>query len=45
MIGLTEKVLNLYEKYLEKKQGEEFVKGLEEQPFVSSSEFVDLMVD
>ena len=30
---------------MEKKQGEEFVKGLEEQPFVSSSEFVDLMVD
>ena len=28
---------------MEKKQGEEFVKGLEEQPIVSSSEFVDLM--
>ena len=30
---------------MEKKQGEEFVKGLEEQPIVSSSDFVDLMVD
>ena len=30
---------------MEKKQGEEFVKGLEKQPIVSSSEFVDLMVD
>ena len=28
-----------------KKQGEEFVKGLQEQPIVSSSEFVDLMTD
>ena len=30
---------------MDKKQGDEFVKGLEEQPIVSSSEFVDLMVD
>ena len=30
---------------MNKKQGEEFVKGLQEQPIVSSSEFVDLMMD
>ena len=30
---------------MEKKQGEEFVKGLKNEPIVSSSEFVDLMVD
>ena len=30
---------------MDKKQGEEFVKGLEEQPIVSSSEFIDLKVD
>ena len=32
-------------KKMEKKQGEEFVKGLKNEPIVSSSEFVDLMVD
>ena len=30
---------------MSKKQGEEFVKGLKNQPIVSSSEFVELMVD
>ena len=30
---------------MNKKQGEEFVKGLQQQPIVSSSEFVDLMMD
>ena len=30
---------------MEKKQGEEFVKGLEEQPIVSPFEFAELMVD
>jgi hypothetical protein len=30
---------------MNKKQGEEFVKGLEEQPIVSPFEFVELMVD
>ena len=29
---------------MEKKQGEEFVKGLKNEPIVSSIEFVDLMV-
>ena len=30
---------------MNKKQGEEFVKGLQQQPIVSSNEFVDLMMD
>ena len=30
---------------MEKKQGEDFVEGLKEQPSVSSMEFVDLMID
>ena len=30
---------------MNKKQGEEFVKGLQQQPIVSSSEYVDLMLD
>ena len=30
---------------MNKKQGEEYVKGLQQQPIVSSSEFVDLMMD
>ena len=30
---------------MEKKQGEEFVKGLEQQPIVSPFEFVELMGD
>ena len=30
---------------MNKKQGEEFVKGLKQQPIVSSNEFVDLMRD
>ena len=30
---------------MNKKQGEEFVKGLKQQPIVSSNEFVDLMMD
>mgnify|MGYP001219043828 CR=1 FL=1 len=30
---------------INKKQDEEFVKGLKNQPIFSSSEFVDLMVD
>ena len=30
---------------MKKKQGEKFVKGLENQPMVYSSEFVSLMVD
>ena len=30
---------------MNKKQGEEFVKGLQQQPIVSSSEYVDLMSD
>ena len=32
-------------KKMEKVQGEEYVKGLKEQPSVSSMEFVDLMID
>ena len=30
---------------MEKKQGEEYVEGLKNQPLVSSIEFVDLMID
>ena len=30
---------------MKKKQGEKFVKGLENQPIVSSSEFAELMMD
>ena len=30
---------------MNKKQGEEFVKGLQQQPIVSSNEFIDLMMD